>query len=266
MVFNFVKYVKYFFIIVALIFPTTNAVAYNNLSYRSSSATISEKNEEKDNNIYSLKQLWFNVKGGPAIKYSVSSTWDPVDIIDLPEKASQIYELYSAIPMAITPEIPLKMTGYTGKTKVRIDKIVIKDDLGNTMFESSSSFYSDINKIFTVNKILNNDAKKIIAEIYMKVGKSTVNDEFEDLDVLDGYDCEYIKLTYSVPREKPEYGWYFHNYITGEDIKLTSSIGQSVLPSNMYVLKYKPFKPYIINIEYVNPDYYTREILGIPAD
>ena len=38
--------------------------------------------------------------------------------------------------MAITPEIPINMTGYIGKSKIRIDKIVVKDDLANIFYQS----------------------------------------------------------------------------------------------------------------------------------
>ena len=223
--------------------------------------------EESDNEIYNIKQLVLHVNGGPAIKYSVSSTWDPTEIIDLPELASQIYDLYSALPMAITPEIPINMTGYIGKSKIRIDKIVVKDDLANIFYQSKPSFYSDGIKIIQLNKILDKNSQKIIAEIYLKVGKEGANDSFEDSDVLDGLNCQYLKLTYTVPKEKPEYGWYFHNVITGSDTHITSSsVGQSIVPSNMLILKYKPFKPYKINIEYVNPSDYVKNILGIPQD
>ena len=222
--------------------------------------------EESDNKIYSVKQLILHINGGPAIKYSVSSTWDPTEIIDLPELASQIYDLYSALPMAITPEIPINMTGYIGKTKIRIDKIIVKDDLGNTLYQSKPSFYSDGIKFIQLNKILDKNSQKIIAEIYLKVGKEGANNTFEDSDVLDGLNCQYLKLTYTVPREKPEYGWYYHNLITGKDTHITSSIGQGVVPSNMLILKYKPFKPYKINIEYVIPSDYVKNILGIPQD
>ena len=223
--------------------------------------------EEQDNKIYSLKQMGLSVKGLGAYYYSVETTWDPLDIIDLPETAQNIYDAYGGLPFAVTPEIPLGITGFQGKTKIRIDKIIIKDNIGTTLATFDSSIYSDCNYLFNVNKILNKNVDDIIAEIYLKVGESDTLGDFKDISVLDGYNTQYLKLTYTVPLVKPESGWYFYNPVTGNVSKITSNFGQSVSASYLRgTIQYKAFKPYKINLEYVNSDYYVQNILNIPAD
>lgn len=226
--------------------------------------------EENNNEIYSLKQLKVAITGLNANYYNVSTTWDPLDIIDLPSVAEAIYNVYGALPMAVTPEIPISMGGGSGKTKVRVDAIVIKDDLGNILLSDNNTFYSDVNYLFNVDKILDNDATEIITEIYMKIGQEDgFMGEFKDIDNLDSADAQYLKLTYHVPKEKPEYGWYLYEPVTGQEVQVTTHFQQSVAVSFWFdtvQVKYKPFIPYTIDMEYVLPNDYKKNILGFPTN
>ena len=234
---------------------------------------------KKDNKIYNLKQMKIKLSGKGAVYYSVESSWDPTDLIDLPETvelAKNVCDYIEPVsssgicrfPLALWPEITINLGGYTGKTMVRVDKIIVKDDKGITLFETSNSIYSDNVSIFNINKNISDDTEYIKAEVYMKVGElDNTTGEFQDLDVLDGWNAQYIKITYKVPVVEPEYGYYYCNVVSGNCTHLVSSdFGQSILPSNMFILKYKPYKPYTVIMQYVNENYYKTNILGIQEE